>query len=422
MLATLYIRPQIRELPSGLAPDWLRSVGEVARGLTVRGRTGFQCGALVFGHSRGLVNLNRIAVLIARLGNFLQRLLRPAGSTGALAIAAARDLARSRSALLAENALLRQQLIVLRRNISRPRLYGDDRVLLLILARLNRRWRDALHVVCADTVLRWHRDLFKIVWRRKSQPKEQPKRLASDVVALIQRMAKDNTLWGAERIRGELLKLGICVSKRTIQKHMRSVRPPGRGGQTWCTFMKNHSGEIWACNFLQLYDVFFRPIFALFFVNHATREALHFNVTRHPTYAWVAQQLREATSYGEGPRYLIRDNDGKFGRQFANVAEGARIEVVPIPPRSQDLNPICERFLGSVRRECLDHVVILGERHLRGVLSAYVEDYFNRARPHQGLSQRIPNPGVSRPSSGATREVAARPILGGLHYGYRWAA
>jgi putative transposase len=186
--------------------------------------------------------------------------------------------------------------------------------------------------------------------------------------------------------------------------------------------MKNHSGEIWACDFLQLYDVFFRPICALFFVNHATREVMYFNVTRHPTDAWVAQQLREATPYGEGPRYLIRDNDGKFGRTFANLAEGSGIDVVPIPSRSPDLYPICERFLGSVRRECLDHVAILGERHLRGVLRGYVEDYFNRARPRQGLFKRIPNPEVPRLNAGRPRKVVSVPVLGGLHHDYRWAA
>ena len=366
--------------------------------------------------------VNRIATLIAALGRAVERLMRPARSVGALAIGAARDLTRTRSALVAENALLRQQLIVLRRNISRPRLHREDRVLLLILARLNPRWREALHVVCAETFLRWHRDLFKIVWRRKSRPKGQPKRLAPDVVALIQAMARANGLWGAERIRGELLKLGIHVSKRTVQKYMRGVRRPRGGGQTWRTFIKNHSDDIWACDFLQLYDIFFRPIFAFFFVNHATREVVHCNVTRSPTDAWVAQQLREATPYCEGPRYLIRDNDDKFGSQFANVAEGTGIDVVPIPPRSPNLNPICERFLGSVRRECLDHVVILSERQLRRVLKEYVDSYFNRARPHQGLRQRIPAPGVSPPISELTRKVVAIPILGGLHHDYRWAA
>jgi hypothetical protein len=268
-----------------------------------------------------------------------------------VAIGTARDLTRTRSELLAENALLRQQVVVLRRDIRRPRIHRDDRLLMLILARLCRRWRDALHLVNPETLLRWHRDLFKIVWRRRSRPRGQPMRLAPEVVTLIQTMAKDNALWGAERIRGELLKLGIRVSKRTIQKYMRHVRPSGSRGQTWSTFIRNHGGDIWACDFLQLYDVFFRPIFAFFFVVHGTREVVHVNVTRYPTDAWAAQQLREATPCCSGPRYLVRDNDDKFGKRFAAVAKGTEIEVVKIPPRSPNLNPICERFLGSVRRE-----------------------------------------------------------------------
>jgi putative transposase len=190
------------------------------------------------------VDSNLVAALIIALGRAVRRLLRPARSGAKLMIGAVGDLTRTRSELMAENALLRQQLIVLRRSIKRPRLHRDDRVLLLALARLTRRWRDALHVVSPETLLRWHRDLFKIVWRRKSLPRGQPKRLAPEVVTLIQAMAKDNVLWGAERIRGELLKLGIRVSKRTIQKYMRRVRPPVKRGQSWNTFVGNHSCDI----------------------------------------------------------------------------------------------------------------------------------------------------------------------------------
>ena len=323
------------------------------------------------------MDLKRATALIVILARALQRMLRPARSGARLIAAAAGDLVRTRSELIAENALLRHQVIVLRRRIERPWLHRDDRLLLLGLARLTRSWRDALHVVSPETLLRWHRDLFKWVWRRKSRPRRQPKRLAPEIVTLIQTMARDNVLWGAERIRGELLKLGIRVSKRTIQKYMRRVRPSGNGGQTWRTFIGNHSGDIWACDFLQRYDVFFRPIFAFFFVVHGTREIVHFNVTRCPTDAWAAQQLREATPYGDGPKYLIRDNDDKFGKRFAAVAEGTEIDVVKIPPRAPNLNPICERFLGSVRRECLDHLVILSERPLHRLLREYVEIYFN---------------------------------------------
>jgi len=368
------------------------------------------------------MDVTRIAAVSVGIGRRLRSLLRPARSVSELAIGAAMDLTRTRSELLTENAVLRQQVIVLRRNIGRPRLHRDDRVLLVLLARLTRRWREALHLVRPETLLRWHRDLFKMVWTRKSRPTGQPRRLAPEIVTLIQMMARDNVLWGAERIRGELLKLGIGVSKRTIQKYMRNVRPAGRPGQTWKTFLRNHAKDVWACDFLQLYDVLFRPIFAFFFVVHGTREVVYFNVTRHPTDAWAAQQLREATPWGDGPRFLVRDNDGKFGNRFTAVAEGTGIEEVRIPPRSPNLNAICERFLGSVRRECLDHVVVLSEGHLRRVLREYVDDYFNAARPHQGLSQKIPAPVVTRSLAVDRRTVVALPFLGGLHHDYRFAA
>ena len=359
--------------------------------------------------------------LIGALLRAIQRLLRPARSAAEVGISAARDLTRTRSELLTEIALLRQRVIVLRRSIWRPRFHHDDRLFLLILARLCRQWWDALHVVNPETLLRWHRDLFKFVWRRRSRPRGQPMRLAPEVVTLIQAMAKDNALRGAERIRGELLKLDIRVSKRTIQKYMRHVRPSGSRGQTWSTFIRNHSGDIWACDFLQLYDVFFRPIFAFFFVVHGTREVVHVNVTRYPNDAWAAQQLREATPCCAGPRYLIQDNDEKFGKRFAAMAEGTEIEVVKIPPRSPNLNPICERFLGSVRRECLDHVIILNERQLHRVLKEYVEIYFNRARPHQGLRQRIPVP-KSPSVPKMCEKVVPIPILSGLHHDCQHAA
>ena len=369
------------------------------------------------------MDLNRVTTaffgLVCRV---LQRWLRPARSGAMLVTGAARDLARTRSELVAEDALLRQQIIVFRRNNARPRLHRDDRVLLLVLARLTRGGRDTLHVVSPDTLLRWHRDLFKIFWRRKSRPKSPPRRITPVVITLIKTMASDNVLWGAERIRGELLKLGIRVSKRTIQKYMRLVRPPGSRGQTWSTFISNHGDDIWACDFLQIYDVLFRPIFAFFFVVHGTREVVHCNVTRHPTDGWAAQQLREATPYGDGPTYLIRDNDDKFGGKFASVADGTGIEVVRLPPRAPNLNPICERFLGSVRRECLDHIVIFSERQLHRVLKENVESYFNRARPHEGLCQRIPGCTTSRSTSEIGRAVIATPLLGGLHHDYRWAA
>ena len=204
---------------------------------------------------------------------------------------------------------------------------------------------------------------------------------------------------------------------------MRSVRPRHPPGQTWTTFLRNHAADIWACDFLQLYDACFRPLYAFFIVAHVSREILHVNVTRAPTDAWVAQQLREATPYEQAPRFLIRDNDGKFGGLFRAAADDAGIDVVTIPPKSPNLNAVCERFLGSLRRECLDHVLILGEEHLRRVLAEWV-GHFNGGRPHQGIGQRTPSDKPRRCDNDAalSGQIVAFPILGGLHHDYRRAA
>jgi transposase InsO family protein len=331
------------------------------------------------------------------------------------------DLLRSRSELVAENALLRQQLIVLRRRTKRPRCTRLDRLLLVLLARRVRAWRQALLIVQPDTLLRWHRAGFRLLWRCKARARRRTRRLDPDVVALIQQLARENRLWGAERIRGELLKLGVRVCKRTVQKYMRQVRGPRRRGQTWAAFLRNHGQHIWACDFLQAYDLCFRPVFAFFLVELATRRVMHVAVTRHPTDAWVAQQLREATPFGQHPKHLIRDNDAKFGPTFTRVAAASGIEEVRIAYRAPRMNAIAERFLGSVRRECLDHMLILGDRHLEGILKEYT-GYFNRERPHQGLGQALPEP-AEPPGYGAPPlQVRTAPVLGGLHHAYHRAA
>jgi putative transposase len=232
-------------------------------------------------------------------------------------------------------------------------------------------------------------------------------------------MAVQNRLWGAERIRGELLKLGIHVCKRTIQKYMRQVRTTRPRGQNWATFLHNHAGDIWACDFLPVTDLFFRSLFAFFIIELQSRKVIHVGVTRSPSDTWVAQQLREATSYGEGPKYLIRDNDNKFGVNFARVANTSSIEILKTPYQAPRTNAICERFLGSVRRECLDHLFILHEKQLQRVLHAYVQ-YFNRARPHQGIWQQIPESNAGPvPPDHEGGKILSFPVLGGLHHDYR---
>src|SRR6266566_4713095 len=255
--------------------------------------------------------------------------------TPSLLLGTLADMNRGKSELLAENTLLPQQLIILRRQIKRPVYRKTDRFLLVVLARLVRSWKQALFLVQPETLLRWHRALFRIFWKRKSKVHARKPRLSPETISLIKEMAAHNRLWGAERIRGELLKLDIRVSKRTIQKYMKQVRPKQARGQTWKTFLRNHAAEVWACDFLHIPDLFFRPLFAFFIIELQSRKVIHVNVTRTPTDLWVAQQLREATPYGEGPRYLIRDTDRKFGPSFARVAATRSIKVLRTPCRTR---------------------------------------------------------------------------------------
>jgi transposase InsO family protein len=240
-----------------------------------------------------------------------------------------------------------------------------DRIRLVCLANLSPNWKQALHIVQPDTLLRWHRDLFRFVWRRKSKPKGRRRRISQETIGLIRQMASANLTWGAERIRGELLKLCINISKRSIQKYIDRDHNPSSTSQTWPTFLKNHAPHIWACDFVQVYDFFFRSLFVFVVIEHSSRRIVHSATTAHPTDAWVAQQLKEATPWGEGPRFLIRDNDGKFGQQFSAIAASTGIEEILTPVRAPNANSICERFCGSLRRECLDHMLVLNGANAR---------------------------------------------------------
>jgi transposase InsO family protein len=242
-------------------------------------------------------------------------------------------------------------------------------------------------------------------------------------------MARENNIWGAERIRGELMKLGTRVASlpraagrgATIHKYVRLAGPHPAHGQNWSTFLKNHAQMVWACDFLPVIDLFFRQIYAFFIIELGSRRVVHCGVTSHPTDAWVRQQLREATPYGLTPRFLIRDRDSKYGDEFTRVAGVSSIEVLKTPHRAPKANAICERFLGSVRRECLDHLLVVGDRQLHRVIKEYVE-YFNRARPHQGIGQRIPEGTLPQPAWPRQGRLITVPVLNGLHHDYRRAA
>ncbi len=370
---------------------------------------------MILSRLKRLVGIS-VKVLRARLVHWTKPL------TSSLPLGSLADLGRRIAELVAENALLRQQLLILKRQVKRPACTKKDRILLVLLARAVRAWKQTLFIVQPETLLRWHREAFRLFWRRKSKAHSHKAKIAAETIALIREMATENRLWGAERIRGELLKLDIHVCKRTIQKYMRPVRTHQPGGQKWATFLRNHAADIWACDFLQITDLFFRPLFAFFIIELKSRKVIHVGVTRSPTDPWVAQQLREATPYGQAPKYLIRDNDSKFGSLFARVTTTSEIEILKTPYHAPRANAICERFLRSVRQECLDHVLIYHGRQLQYVLNRYVT-YFNYARPHQGIHQQVPEPNSSSHSTCLARnKVIAIPLLGGLHHDYQRAA
>jgi transposase InsO family protein len=361
-----------------------------------------------------------IVVFCTLLGSWLKQIFRrwTEPKTASVAVGALADLTRSRSDLVAENALLRQQLIVLRRQVKRPQLTHGDRIRLVLLARLTRYWQNALHIVQPDTLLRWHRALFRLYWRRKSRNRKRQPRIPQETIDLIKELAGANRLWGAERIHGELLKLGIKVSKRTIQRYLPKRRR--QSGQDWATFLKNHAGDIWACDFTVVHDLLFRPLYIFVIIKLETRRIVHAAVTRSPTDNWTAQQLREATLWARGPRYLIRDRDKKYGALFSAVARSTGIKELKTPIQAPRANAVCERLIGSLKRECLNHMFILNEQQLHRTMKECVV-FYNHLRPHQGLRQHVPDPvePTFRPmADGDATKITSAAILGGLHHSY----
>jgi transposase InsO family protein len=241
----------------------------------------------------------------------------------------------------------------------------------------------------------------------------------AEVRALITRMARDNPLWGTERLRGELLKLGIAASTGSIRRY-RWRRPPRPPSQTWRTVLATHAAHIWAADLFTVPTVTFRTLFVLFFITHDRRELVHCRVTAHPTAAWVWRQLIEATAWGHQPAYLLRDRDAVYGRDFPRPAQAQGIHTVLTPFRAPRANAIAERVIRTLRAECLDYMLVLNERHLEHVLQEYLAHY-NTERPHRSLGPTPPLP-TARGPSGPTRRVVARPVLGGLHHVYTRAA
>lgn len=321
---------------------------------------------------------------------------------------------RGHEALVLENVALRRQLAIYRRKKKRPRLNGGDRLILIALAGYWKGWRKSLFVVHPDTVVRWQRDRFRKYWSQLSnRPGNKLGRppIGKQIRELIQTVARVNPLWRAPRIHGELLKLGIEISERTVSRILRKVkRPPS---QTWKTFLQNHLGEIVATDFFTVPTVTMRVLFVFVVLEHGRRQVLHFAVTEHPTAEWIGQQLVEAFSERDAPRYLIRDRDASYGHEFRRRIQALGIKEVITTPRSPWQNAFVERLIGSIRRECLDHVVVLNRRHLTRLLKKYFA-YYHGSRTHLALAKDAPQSRAIM-SKG---NIIAIPQVGGLHHRY----
>lgn len=319
-----------------------------------------------------------------------------------------------RRALVLENLALRRQLTLYKRTRPRPRLQPTDRLFWVWLSRMWCGWRKTLLIVKPDTVVRWHRHWFGWYWHRLTQRKLPGRPAVNPAIrALIRRMAMANPLWGAPRIHGELLKLGLHLSERTVSRLVpKRRRPPS---QTWRAFLQNHLGDIIALDFFTVPTATFRVLFVLVVLAHDRRRVLHVNVTEHPTSRWTAQQVVEVCHKETTPRFLLRDRDSIYGKAFRQQVCEMEIEEALTAPQSPWQNPFVERLIGSIRRECLDHVIVLSETHLRRMLRGYLE-YYHHSRTHLALAKDAPVPRVVQPPD--IGPVIQLPEVGGLHHRY----
>ena len=327
---------------------------------------------------------------------------------------------RPRASLVVENLALRQQLAVLRRAVPRPRLCPVDRAFWAVLSKAWSRWADALIIVKPATVVAWHRRGFARFWTWKSRPIGRPP-LSAEIVALIERMAIDNPLWSRRRIAGELAKLGHNVDKDTVAKYMpkparRPRKPPST---TWRAFVRAHLAGTIAIDFLTVPTVTFNILYVFLVLALDRRRLLHVNVTSHPHAAWAAQQIVEAVACETGVVRLIRDRDRIYGSAFNARVDHLGIQQLRIAPQSPWQNGYAERFVGTLRREVLDHVIVLGERHLLRLVRSHAA-YYNEDRPHMALDRDAPIPRTVEPSSSG--RILALPRVAGLHHCYARAS
>jgi putative transposase len=326
-----------------------------------------------------------------------------------------RSSVRSRTALQLENLALRHQINVLRRSIrNRPRLSPGDRLFWVFLSRIWQDWRSTLVIVKPETVVAWHRKGFRLFWTWKVRHGQSGRPVVlRETRDLIRKICRQNPYWGAPRIHGELLKLGINIGETSVSKYMLRCRKPP--SQTWNTFLANHVSQLVSVDFFTVPTIRFHVLYVVLVLAHDRRRSLHFNVTPHPTAEWTGQQLRNAFPYEQFPRYLLRDRDAIFGHDFREQVRTMGIEEVLSTPRSPWQRAYVERVIGSIRRECLDHVIVFDEGSLRRILASYVE-YYHRSRTRLSLGKDSPDSRpVQPPEMGPV--MAVRQV-GGLHHRY----
>ena len=319
---------------------------------------------------------------------------------------------RSHRRLRAENVVLRHQLNILgRRAPGRLRLSNVDRLVFVWLYRLCPAVVDAVAIIRPETLIRWHRQGFRAFWRWKSRSRAGRPAVSAEIRELIREMSRANCLWGAPRIHGELLKLGIEIAQSTVAKYM--IKRPRRPGQGWTTFLRNHADGIAAADLFVVPTIGFKLLYGLVILGHGRRRLIHHAVTTHPTAEWIAQQIVEAFAWDQAPEYLVRDRDAVYGEVVKRRLRGLGIRDRPTAPCSPKQNAHVERLIGSIRRECIDHAIVLGEAHLRRIMSRYAR-YYNESRTHLALRKDAP---VSR-SIELLGRVIAHPVVGGLHHRY----
>lgn len=330
-------------------------------------------------------------------------------------LCSARRCFRSRLALEAEIIALRHQLTVLRRKSAGRRIQMNnwDRIFWVWLSRLWNGWQSALLIVKPETVIAWHRRGFKLYWTWKSRHANGRPAVSAEIRDLIRKMSLANPLWGAPKIHGELLKLGIDLSETTVAKYMpRHRKPPS---QTWRTFLNNHMTSMISADFFVVPTITFRLLFVFVILSHDRRRPVHFAITRNPTAEWTARQVLEAFPWDSAPRYLLRDRDSIYGDAFCDAVDSLGVREVLTAARSPWQNPYVERFIGSIRRECLDHVIIIKKAGLTRVLKEYFQ-YYEESRTHLSLGKDAPIPRtVQPPELGRVVEI---PQVGGLHHRY----